>query len=56
VNIRFRAVEGGVSSIRARIKGIINEGGRDIMETDAGFSIGLDQILEVNGRSFENYC
>jgi hypothetical protein len=55
-NIRFRAVEGGVTSIRARIKDIINEGGRDILTTDAGFSIGMDQILEINGRSFENYC
>jgi hypothetical protein len=30
--------------------------GRDMMETDAGFSIGLDQLVSVNDRPAENYC
>jgi hypothetical protein len=27
-----------------------------MITTDAGISIGLDQIIEVNGRLAENYC
>jgi hypothetical protein len=30
--------------------------GRSIVETDAGMVIGADQILEINGRRFENIC
>jgi hypothetical protein len=54
--IKFRSVEGGVSEIKARIIGLEEVSGREMIETDAGFSIGVDQLIEVNGRSFENYC
>jgi hypothetical protein len=30
--------------------------GREIIETDGGFVIGMDQILEVNDRARGNYC
>jgi hypothetical protein len=45
-----------VSEIKARIIGLEEVSGREMIETDAGFSIGVDQLIEVNGRSFENYC
>jgi hypothetical protein len=54
--IRFRAVDGGVTTVKGRIVKMDTVSDRDIIETDAGFTIGADQILEINGRSFENNC
>ena len=54
--IKFRSVEGGVTTIKGRIVKIETVSHRDIIETDAGFTIGADQILEINGRSFETNC
>ena len=54
--IKFRSVEGGVTTVKGRIVKIDTVSERDIIETDAGFTIGADQILEINGRSFENIC
>lgn len=54
--IRFRTVEGAVSTIKAHVLKVETVSGRDIVETDAGFVIGTDQILEINGRHFENIC
>ena len=48
--IRFRSLDGGVSTIKAHIIYMENVSGRDIIETDAGLHIGVDQILDVNGR------
>lgn len=55
-SITFRTIEGGVSTIKGHIVKIDNVSGRDIIETDAGMVIGADQILEINGRRFENIC
>jgi hypothetical protein len=55
-SITFRSVEGGVSTIKGHIVKMENVSGRDIIETDAGLVIGTDQILEINGRRFENIC
>jgi hypothetical protein len=30
--------------------------GREIIETDAGFVIGMDQIISINDRPQANYC
>jgi hypothetical protein len=54
--IRFRPVEGGVTEINGRIVKMDEVSGRLIVETDAGYTIGDDQILQINGRSFENIC
>ena len=54
--IRFRAVDGGVSEVRGHIMKMETVAGRDMMDTDAGFSIGLDQLVSVNDRPAENYC
>jgi len=55
-SITFRSVEGGVSTVSGHIVKMDNVSGRDIIETDAGMVIGADQILEINGRRFENIC
>ena len=55
-DIRFRTVEGAVSQIRAHIIGYDAPAGRAMIETDAGIHIGIDQILEVNGRIQEKDC
>lgn len=55
-SIKFRSVEGGIAIIQAHILSMENQSGRDIIETDAGISIGLDQIIEVNERQQDNYC
>jgi hypothetical protein len=54
--IRFRAVDGGVSEVKGHIIKMETVSGRDMMETDAGFAIGLDQLVSVNDRPAENYC
>ena len=55
-SIRFRFVDGGISTIRGHIVKMENVSGREIIETDAGLVIGMDQILEVNDRKPVNYC
>jgi hypothetical protein len=54
--ITFRSVDGGVSTVKGHIVKIDTVSGRDIIETDAGLVVGADQILEINGRRFENIC
>ena len=54
--IRFRAVDGGVSTIKGHVVKMDTVSHRDIIETDAGLVIGVDQILEINGQTFENIC
>jgi hypothetical protein len=54
--IRFRDVQGAVTEIRAKIVKMDEVSGRQMIETDAGFAIGIDQIISVNGRPQENYC
>ena len=54
--ITFRAVDGGVSTVQGHLVKLENVAGREIVETDAGMVIGKDQILEINGRRFENNC
>ena len=54
--IKFRFVEGGVSTIRAHIVKMDQVSGRDMIETDAGLVIGVDQLIGVNDRTPDNYC
>jgi hypothetical protein len=54
--ITFRSVEGGVSTVKGHVVKMETVSGRSIVETDAGMVIGADQILEINGRRFENIC
>jgi hypothetical protein len=54
--ITFRAVDGGVSMVSGHIVKLDTVAGRTLIETDAGMVIGADQVLEINGRSFENIC
>jgi hypothetical protein len=54
--IRFRSVDGGVAEVKGHIVKMDNVSGRDIIETDAGLTIGADQILEINGQTFANNC
>ena len=56
VNIRFRAVDGGVTETKGHIVRMEEVSHRDIIETDSGLVIGADQILEINGQSIENNC
>lgn len=54
--ITFRFVEGGLTTIQGHIVKITSVSGRHMIETDSGLTIGLDQIVEVNGKPAENYC
>lgn len=54
--IRFRDVQGAVSTIRGHIIKIDDVSGREMIETDAGLVIGVDQLISVNERVQENYC
>ena len=54
--IKFRDVQGAVTEIRGHIVKMEEVSGREIIETDAGFVIGLDQVMSVNGRPQSNYC
>ena len=54
--IKFRFVEGGITTLKGHIVKIDTVSGRDMIETDTGLIVGLDQIVEVNGKPSENYC
>lgn len=56
VLIRFRSIEGSLTEIKGRIAKLTEVSGRLIVETDTGYVIGNDQIIEINGRRFENIC
>ena len=54
--IQFRDVQGAVTSIKGHIIKMEEVSGREIIETDAGFVIGMDQIISVNDRIQANVC
>jgi hypothetical protein len=54
--LKFRDVQGAVTIIRAHIIKMEEVSGREIIETDGGFVIGMDQLISVNDRVQENYC
>lgn len=54
--IKFKDVQGAVTTIKGYIVKMDEVSGREIIETDAGFVIGMDQIISVNDRPQENYC
>ncbi len=54
--IRFVDVQGMETEIRGHIVRTEEVSGREIIETDAGFVIGLDQIVAINDRRQDNYC
>ena len=54
--IKFRTIDGGVTTLKAHIVDLSTVSDRDILETDAGLHIGLDQIIQVNDRVADNYC
>jgi len=55
-DITFRDVQGAVTSIKGHIVKMEEVSGREIIETDAGFVIGMDQIISVNDRSQIDLC
>jgi hypothetical protein len=54
--IKFRDVQGAVTDIKGHIVKMDEVSGREIIETDAGFVIGMDQIISVNDRVQSNIC
>lgn len=54
--IKFKDVQGAIAVVKGHIVKIEEVSGREIIETDAGFAIGMDQIISVNDRPLENYC
>jgi hypothetical protein len=54
--IKFKDVQGAIATIRAHIVKMEEVSDREIIETDAGFAIGMDQIISVNDRPQANYC
>jgi hypothetical protein len=54
--IKFRDVQGAVTTIKGHIVKMEEVSGREIIETDAGFVIGMDQIISINDRPQTNYC
>jgi len=54
--IKFKDVQGAIAVVKGHIVKMEEVSGRKIIETDAGFAIGMDQILSVNDRPLENYC
>ena len=54
--IKFRDVQGAVTDIKGHITKMEEVSGREIIETDAGFVIGMDQIISVNDRVQSNVC
>jgi hypothetical protein len=54
--IKFRDVQGAVTTIKGHIVKMEKVSDREIIETDAGFVIGMDQIISVNDVPQANYC
>jgi hypothetical protein len=54
--IKFKDVQGAVAMVKGHIVKMEEVSGREIIETDAGFAIGMDQIISVNDKRQENYC
>lgn len=54
--IKFRDVQGAVTTIKGHVVKMDEVSGREIIETDAGFVIGMDQIISVNDRIQSNVC
>lgn len=54
--IQFRDVQGALTSIKGHIIKMEEVSGREIIETDAGFVIGMDQIISVNDRIQSDIC
>ncbi len=54
--IIFRDVQGAMATIKGHIIKMDEISGREIIETDAGFVIGMDQIISVNDRVQSNIC
>ena len=54
--IKFRDVQDMITEIRGLIVKMEEVSVREIIETDAGFVIGMDQLVEVNGKPAKNYC
>ncbi len=54
--IKFKDVQGAIAVVKGHIVKMEEVSGREIIETDAGFAIGMDQIISVNDRPLENYC
>ena len=54
--IKFKDVQGAVAIVKGHIVKMEEVSGREIIETDAGFAIGMDQIISVNDKPQENYC
>ena len=55
-HIKFRDVQGSVTDIKGHIIKMEEVSGREIIETDAGFVIGMDQIISINDRMQSNVC
>lgn len=54
--IKFRDVQGAVTTIKGHVIKMDEVSGREIIETDAGFVIGMDQIISVNDHIQSNVC
>ena len=54
--IKFKDVQGAIATIRAHIVKMEEVSDREMIETDAGITIGVDQIISVNDRPQANYC
>jgi hypothetical protein len=54
--IKFRDVQGAIAIIKGHIVKTEEVSGREMIETDAGLIIGMDQLISVNDRPQENYC
>jgi len=54
--IKFKDVQGAIAVVKGHIVKMEEVSGREIIETDAGFAIGMDQIISVNDKLQENYC
>jgi hypothetical protein len=55
-SIKFRADNGGVSVIHARLRDINLDEGQAYIKTADGLKINISQLMEVNGRQVQNNC
>ena len=55
-SIKFKADNGAISIVSDRIKDVNIEEDQRYIKTAKGLKIDISQVIEINGRSAQNFC
>ena len=55
-SIKFKGDNGGIATIRARLRDVYLDDGEAYIKTADGLKIMISHLIEVNGRPAQNIC